>query len=276
MQRMITVLGERACRVAEALRAGAEEGGFDERGDRTLRSRLAAAGSTASAVQDALDGAAHPVVDGVGNDLLGVRALDFQLTVERLAEAVRGSLSRRRLRRGAGAARYGAGPRSPTAPVVRCCSPVRQGPISPDRTADPGLDGRLQRVGRVLAFGADAWARVATDGAGPGEPTRDTQPEPADDGADPGRPARAPPRSRAAGGAGRDRRRARDRSRHRALLHPLVLGGDHRVRRLRRHVDPRRHPQQRLAARARARSAGSSSACSSRRSSVGTPCSRSC
>ena len=181
---MIAVLGERASRVAEALREAAEEGGFDERGDRTLRSRLAAAGSTASAVQDALDGAAHPVVDGVGNDLLGVRVLDFQLTVERLADAVRGSLAagvsaEQRTRLGAALAAFAGRTRGP----VLLTRP--QGPMSPDRTADPGLDGRLERVGRVLAFGADAWARVATDGAGPGEPTRDAEPEPTGAGTDP-------------------------------------------------------------------------------------------
>ena len=163
LQRMLAALGYRARRVIDALAEGVEEGGFDERLRRTVRSRLAASSSTASSVEDVLESAEKPVLGGIGNDELGVRVLDFQLTLERLVEAVQQLLD--------GPAPTTAERADLTSGLGRFADAV-DGPVRIQRagtapatpTVAAGASARLARIDRILSFGIAAWQGVAWRG----------------------------------------------------------------------------------------------------------------
>ncbi|MBW4042860.1 MAG: FUSC family protein [Acidobacteria bacterium] len=166
LRRMIAALGYRARRVVDALVDGVEAGGFDERLRRTARSRLAASSATASSVEDVLESAETPVLDGIGNDELGVRVLDFQLTMERLVEAVQVMLD--------GDVSTAAEREDLTSALGRFARAV-DGPIRLQRSAPDGAAGassptpartsaRLDRIDRILSFGTASWRGVAWRG----------------------------------------------------------------------------------------------------------------
>lgn len=181
LRRMIAALGYRARRLADALAQGVEEGGFDERLRRTTASRLAASSATASSVEDVLESAGTPVLEGIGNEELGVRVLDFQLTLERLVEVVQQVLDgpsltaaeRADLR--SGLDRFA---QSVDGPVrIRRTDWVEAAAASPPDPA--GAHQRLDRIDRILAFGTSAWQGVASQGrdaetASEGGPAGDT------------------------------------------------------------------------------------------------------
>lgn len=170
LRRMIAALGYRAGRVVDALVEGVEEGGFDERLQRTVGSRLAASSSTASSVEDVLESADQPVLDGIGNDELGVRVLDFQLTVERLVDAVRQwidegapvGVERADLR--SGLDRFAHAVDGPVR--IRRLGAVETTPVDP--SLRDGSSSRLARIDRILTFGTVTWH----GGGGTPSPTR--------------------------------------------------------------------------------------------------------
>jgi uncharacterized membrane protein YccC len=165
LRRMISALGYRARRMTDALVEGIEEGGFDERLRRTAASRLAASSATASSVEDVLESAEKPVLDGIGNEELGVRVLDFQLTMERLVEAVQQVLD--------GPALTAAERADLTSGLERFAHAVdgpvriqRAGPVEA-ATSSPtpaGASERLDRIDRIVSFGTFAWRGVAWRG----------------------------------------------------------------------------------------------------------------
>lgn len=184
LRRMIAALGHRARRVIDALAEGVGEGGFDERLRRTVTSRLAASSSTASSVEDALETADEPVLDGIGNDELGVRVLDFQLTLERLVEAVQqlldgpASTAAERAHVTSGLGRFAHAVDGP----VRIQRADLVGATASSSPPPVGASARLDRIDRILAFGTSSWQGVAWRGgdipsASDGHSTEDTAAE---------------------------------------------------------------------------------------------------
>ncbi|GAA4686840.1 FUSC family protein [Frondihabitans cladoniiphilus] len=185
LRRMLRALGVRAGRVLDAVDDGVRAGTIDERLRRSIRSRLAASGSTAASVEQALETAAAPLVLGVDNDDLGVRVFDFQLVLERLCSTVRrvlddGSASPeqllrisarlRELRRAVHSPLRLDGPPGSTPALLRAPSPRDQAP----HDARPGAhvseagisdaDERLESLSRILRFAFAAWQGIVTRG----------------------------------------------------------------------------------------------------------------
>ncbi|RNE63622.1 hypothetical protein [Cryobacterium tepidiphilum] len=157
LHRMVAALGFRAGRVLDVLVEGVRAGEFDERLRADLRSRVAASGSTATSVEDVLEAAEGRVIQGIGNDELGVRVFDFQLAIENLATtAVHGGLQ------------AGAGPpeREPMASRLRAFADVLRAPmplvgsVYSSAPESPGEEGAAT-LARVLDAGYDSWHRVA-------------------------------------------------------------------------------------------------------------------
>lgn len=173
---MLTALGDRTGRVVLALdeAVGDDDTDLDERLRRTIASRVTASSATASSVEQALESAERPLVDGVGNDELGVRVFDLQLTLEHLVATILRLLAKGDL---------GPADRDAiSARLVDLAGHLRTpldatavGADRPSRVEGPALDHgdplaraeRLARLDRILTFAGDAWANLTSPSSAP-------------------------------------------------------------------------------------------------------------
>lgn len=165
LRRMLSALAVWAAAVIGTLARAIRDGRLDERRRRRLRARLTRSGDVATIVEGRLDAAEQPLLDTIGNDELGVRVLDFQLSVEHLVAVTAPMLSD-----GDALPTPARAHLAETLDLVRAALQADPGgrvdhrlsraAARLDADTDTDTDERLDRLRRTLRHTLDSWQRT--------------------------------------------------------------------------------------------------------------------